>query len=120
MRSMPGISGSPFRGLRRRPHRRCRRHRRRGGQQRIRVGTFSRPGDGRRFAGLVTDAGVVELDGAVGGLSDPVTTTSLLADWDRVLPLLDSVAADGARAGAGEPLDGLHVHAPLSAGLQVE
>ena len=82
----------------------------------IRVGTFSRPGDGRRFAGLVTDAGVVELDGAVVGLSDPVTTTSLLADWDRVLPLLDSVAADGARAGAGEPLDGLHVHAPLAPG----
>ena len=82
----------------------------------IRVGTFSRPGDGRRFAGLVTETGVVELDGAAVGLPDPVTTTALLADWDRVLPLLDALAADAARAGATEPLDGVHVHAPLHPG----
>lgn len=82
----------------------------------IRVGTFSRPGEARRFAGLVTGAGVVELNGAVVGLADPVTTTALLADWDRVLGVLDALVADGGRAGAAEPLEGLHVHAPLEPG----
>ncbi|WP_433799191.1 fumarylacetoacetate hydrolase family protein [Actinomycetospora sp. CA-084318] len=69
----------------------------------IRLGTFSRPGDGRRFAGLVTDADeVVDLD---------TTTTALLADWDAVLPALDARAHE-----AGTPLAELTVHAPLEPG----
>lgn len=69
----------------------------------IRLGTFSRPGDGRRFAGLVTDRDeVVDLD---------TTTAALLADWDAALPALDARAHE-----AGTPLAELTVHAPLEPG----
>jgi 2-keto-4-pentenoate hydratase/2-oxohepta-3-ene-1,7-dioic acid hydratase in catechol pathway len=91
-----------------------------------RLGTFSRPGDDRRFAGLVTGADgretVVDLDGAADrlGLATPVTTRALLADWDRVLPLLDALgreAGDTAEAGgSGTALAELAVHAPLDPG----
>ena len=68
----------------------------------IRLGTFSRPGEDRRFAGLVTDADtVVDLG---------TTVEDLLADWDRALGELDA-----RRDEAGTPLADLHVHAPLAA-----
>ncbi|MDL5156341.1 fumarylacetoacetate hydrolase family protein [Actinomycetospora termitidis] len=69
----------------------------------IRLGTFSRPGDDRRFAGLVTDAGtVVDLG---------TTTRDLLADWDTALAGLDARADED-----GTPLAELAVHAPVEPG----
>ncbi|MEJ2867922.1 fumarylacetoacetate hydrolase family protein [Actinomycetospora sp. OC33-EN08] len=69
----------------------------------IRLGTFSRPGDDRRFAGLVTDAGtVVDLG---------TTTRDLLADWDTALAGLDARTTED-----GTPLAELTVHAPLEPG----
>ncbi|MEJ2860407.1 fumarylacetoacetate hydrolase family protein [Actinomycetospora flava] len=66
-----------------------------------RLGTFSRPGEDRRFAGLVTDSDtVVDLG---------TTMRDLLADWDATLDGLDG------RTG-GEPLTGLRVHAPVEPG----
>ncbi|MCD2191893.1 fumarylacetoacetate hydrolase family protein [Actinomycetospora endophytica] len=71
-----------------------------------RLGTFSRPGDDRRFPGAVTAA-----DRVVDLTDQAPTTRDLLADWDRVLPRLDALGdADG------EPLAGLRVHAPLEPG----
>ncbi len=69
----------------------------------IRLGTFSRPGEDRRFAGLLTEADtVVDLD---------TTTAALLADWDRALPALDARAHED-----GTPLAELTVHAPVGPG----
>jgi 2,4-didehydro-3-deoxy-L-rhamnonate hydrolase len=69
----------------------------------IRLGTFSRPGDDRRFAGLVTEADeVVDL---------ATTTAALLADWDAALPALDARAHE-----RGIPLADLAVHAPVEPG----
>jgi 2,4-didehydro-3-deoxy-L-rhamnonate hydrolase len=76
----------------------------------IRLGTFS-SGDGRRFAGLVTDGDTVVDLTDTGVVSGPVTTRALLADWDRVLPRLDALADR-----PGTPLDQLAVHAPLEPG----
>jgi 2,4-didehydro-3-deoxy-L-rhamnonate hydrolase len=76
----------------------------------IRLGTFS-GGDGRRFAGLVTDGDTVVDLTDTGVVSGPVTTRALLADWDRVLPRLDALVDR-----PGTPLDQLAVHAPLEPG----
>ncbi|WP_433787291.1 fumarylacetoacetate hydrolase family protein [Actinomycetospora sp. CA-101289] len=76
----------------------------------IRLGTFS-GGDGRRFAGLVTDGDTVVDLTDTGVVDGPVTTRALLADWDRVLPQLDALADR-----PGTPLDQLAVHAPLEPG----
>jgi 2,4-diketo-3-deoxy-L-fuconate hydrolase len=76
----------------------------------MRVGTFS-GADGRRFAGLVTgDDRVVDLSDT-GVVDGPVTTRTLLADWDRALPRLEALLD---RPGA--PLADLAVHAPLEPG----
>ena len=72
----------------------------------IRLGTFA-DADGRRFAGLVTDAGTV-VDLTYAGWA---STRAVLADWDRALPALDELADR-----PGVPLDGLTVLAPVEPG----
>lgn len=71
----------------------------------IRLGTFA-AADGRRFPGLVTDAGTVVDVTEVGA-----STRAMLADWDRALPELDSRADR-----PGVPLDELTVLPPVEPG----
>ncbi|MDP9793000.1 2-keto-4-pentenoate hydratase/2-oxohepta-3-ene-1,7-dioic acid hydratase in catechol pathway [Catenuloplanes nepalensis] len=64
------------------------------------LGTFA--SGSRAFAGLVRGDRVLELDAhaAALGLTAPITTRDLLADWDRVLPLLE--ALDGPTIGLSD------------------
>ena len=54
-------------------------------------------GDGAARAGLLIDDRIIELEsalGARGAAKAPVTTLSVLASWDELLPVLDAIASD--------------------------
>ncbi|MFF3941408.1 fumarylacetoacetate hydrolase family protein [Streptomyces phaeofaciens] len=74
------------------------------------LGTFSAP-DQELFPGLVTpESRVLDLRAALG--EPALTTRGLFERWEEVLPRLHELAAD-ASSDAWQPLDGLHVHAPV-------
>ena len=66
--------------------------------------------DDRVVTALVAGDRVLELDGVADrlGVAAPVTPQALLADWDRLLPLLTGLAAE-----ADRPLDSYRVLTPV-------
>jgi 2-keto-4-pentenoate hydratase/2-oxohepta-3-ene-1,7-dioic acid hydratase in catechol pathway len=74
------------------------------------VGTFAAAG--RRFSGLVCGGRVADLQPAAPrlGLTGPVTTRALLANWDLALPVLAEIAT---KAGDWLDLDAVAVLAPI-------
>ena len=79
------------------------------------LGTFTRA-SGPAFAGLVVAGRVLDLGTVATALGAPprLTTRWLLERWDETLPVLESLAADSARAdGQRHALDSLDVRAPV-------
>ncbi len=76
---------------------------------RFALGTFSSAG-GPSFPGLVVDDRVADLGQVLPWR--PASTLDVLERWAEALPLLRHMASDEAQE--WQPLDGLHVHAPVA------